>query len=98
MSIRSAPGHFPPMTTPNAPDTHVTKTWVEPNGLHNAQIVCNDCESWHGSELDVDDKEQKWVWSSNFEQETRNDDPEFGLQMHKDRGMFSNPTSSETIY
>jgi len=90
MSIRSTPGHFPPMVTmtTNVPIVHVTRTWVDPDGLHNAQMMCYDCESWTSSDLDVDSSKQSWIWSSNFMQNTRSDDPELMLNMHTDRGTF----------
>ncbi|KAG4420487.1 hypothetical protein IFR04_006407 [Cadophora malorum] len=89
MSIRSTPGHFPPMVTmtSNVPVVHVTRTWVDPDGLHNAQMMCYDCETWTSSDLDVDSSKQSWIWSSNFMQNTRSDDPELMLNMHTDRGV-----------
>ncbi|KAL2066753.1 hypothetical protein VTL71DRAFT_2825 [Oculimacula yallundae] len=90
-SIRSAPGHFPPQVimTSEAPNIHVTRTWVDPNGVHNAQLICYDCEKWTKSKLDVDSHKQSWIWSSNFMQNTRSDDPEMMLNMHTDRGIVT---------
>ncbi|KAH9208300.1 hypothetical protein DL95DRAFT_395411 [Leptodontidium sp. 2 PMI_412] len=88
-SVRSTPGHFPPMVikTSDVPDIHVTRTWVDPNGAHNVLYTCYDCESWTASDLDVDSEKQPWIWSSNFMQDTRSDDPELMLNMHTDRGV-----------
>ncbi|KAK0127967.1 hypothetical protein ONS96_007462 [Cadophora gregata f. sp. sojae] len=89
LSVRTTPGHFPPIVTMTSkvPVIHVTRTWVDPDGLHNAQIMCYDCESWTSSDLDVDSSKQSWIWSSNFMQNTRSDDPEMMLNMHTDRGV-----------
>ncbi|XMA10274.1 hypothetical protein WAI453_003065 [Rhynchosporium graminicola] len=88
-SIRTAPGHVPPevMKTTSFPVIHVTRTWVSTNGIHNTQLLCYDCESWAGSELDVESSKQKWIWSANFMQETQSEDPELMLNIHTDRGI-----------
>lgn len=95
-SVRSTPGHFPPMVikTSDVPDIHVTRTWVDLNGAHNVLYTCYDCESWTASDLDVDSEKQPWIWSSNFMQDTRSDDPELMLNMHTDRGTCPKPNQS----
>lgn len=87
MSFRTIDGHDPPKVTSRNPDI-AAHTWVDgTNGLHHAQIMCYDCESWGGSNLSVDANDQAWIWAASFAQETRSDLIELMLNIHNDRGM-----------
>lgn len=71
------------------------RTWIGENGLHNAQIMCYGCESWTGTELDVTSKEQSWIWSMNWKQQTHSDDVHLKLMPHTDRGKFVSDNCKE---
>ncbi|CZR53543.1 uncharacterized protein PAC_03422 [Phialocephala subalpina] len=88
VSVRTTKYHNPPQNTQTEAKIHVTKAWIDENGLHNAQIMCYNCESWHlpGSELDVTSSSQPWIWATNWQQQTHSDDVHMKLQWHDDRG------------
>lgn len=97
VSIRSTSAHISPtaLAPSERPDIHVTRAWVDSNGLYNAQIMCYDCESWGRSKLDVMSGNQSWIWSVNTRQKTRSDDVGLHLVMHTNRGL---PFFSSSVF
>lgn len=88
VSVRTTKYHHPPQTTETEAEIHVTKAWIDETGLHNAQIVCYNCESWNlpGSNLSVTSTSQPWIWATNWQQQTHSDDVHMKLKWHNDRG------------
>jgi len=54
-------------------------------GTYNAQLICYDCESWKGNELNLESEAQNWIWGSNG-QHTNSDNEYMILQRHRYNG------------
>ncbi|KUJ08943.1 CBD9-like protein [Mollisia scopiformis] len=88
VSTRTTRYHaIPKVVSEDAPETHVTKTWIDDTGLYNAQIMCYNCESWSGTTLDVMSPSQPWIWATNWDQPTHSDDVHLKLRPHNAKGF-----------
>ena len=87
VSPRLGNGHNEP-STGNGPDVSLLAGSGIANGNMTANILCRNCDHWHGGAMNLSGSGQSWIWASKSGSPIKSDSTSAHIEQHDD-GSYS---------